>query len=464
MNLNYAITDRLAPRHKNAVMGWVWFYFGQEGWDMYNGPHDLDRALARMMGHVVDGTHHWLYSPRYRGRDQKQRLQIAYWQNFLKTHYAGFLAKSAPVRPQVALLMPDYTGYFYRYFQYPKQDFAWTADALQQLQYPFDLLTEEEVELGETNLNEYKVLYVVGSEWSTPAIRQRIGEFLEGGGVVFANVDSLTLDISTGKRIDFLEKQFGVKVERKHKNAFYPSTQTAEEAVWGLQFDQWRGPYRVQGHMVHHLDDPRAWALLYARTKEKYVLDKDGQPKRPIPPIQGMQGGQPIRDPSWKMLRDKDGNLVRDEAVWKELDAAMARMPKQVLGIQQSPLDMRNPPVIKYAEELTAAGTAVSWGEVDEGKPLGDARPIAWWGDKVVGVETDQTVWLGTREGMSIHALSSRMEAHRATEPCNPFPGDMPELYEAFRPYCEALGLRRAKGGRNPTGIPLARRQAADEP
>ena len=102
MNLNYAITDRLAKRYKNPVMGWIWFYFGQEGWDMYNGPHDMDRALARMIGHNVDGSHHWLYSPRYRSRDQKQRLQIAYWQNFLKTHYATILAKSAPVKPEVA--------------------------------------------------------------------------------------------------------------------------------------------------------------------------------------------------------------------------------------------------------------------------------------------------------------------------------------------------------------------------
>lgn len=46
MNLNYAITDALAPRFKNAVMGWVWFYFGQEGFDMYNGPHDMERAMA----------------------------------------------------------------------------------------------------------------------------------------------------------------------------------------------------------------------------------------------------------------------------------------------------------------------------------------------------------------------------------------------------------------------------------
>ena len=227
---------------------------------MYNGPHDMDRALARMIGHNVDGTHHWLYSPRYRGRDRKQRLQIAYWQNFLKSHYSNILSKSEPVTPEIALLMPDTTGYYYRYFQYPKQDFAWTADAFQQLQYPYHLLTEEEVELGETKLSDYKALYVVGSEWSTPAIRKRIEQFIGNGGVVFANVDSLTLDVSSGKRIDFLKSHFGVDLKRKHKNGFYPSTQSAEEAVWAIPFDRWGGPFKVQGHMVHHLDDPRAWS------------------------------------------------------------------------------------------------------------------------------------------------------------------------------------------------------------
>ena len=40
-------------------------------------------------------------------------------------------------------------------------------------------------------------------------------------------------------------------------------------------------------------------------------------------------GGQPVRDPSWKLLRDKEGKLVRDEAVWKLLDATMAKMPNR---------------------------------------------------------------------------------------------------------------------------------------
>jgi hypothetical protein len=103
--------------------------------------------------------------------------------------------------------------------------------------------------------------------------------------------------------------------------------------------------------------------------------------------------------------------------------------------------------VIRYAEPLTAAGPAPTWSEVDEATTVGAARPIAWWGDKVVGIETAKTVWLGTREGMSIHALSSRMEAHRGTEPCNPFPSEIPELYEAFRPYSEALGYAARKAG-----------------
>ena len=443
MNLNYAITDRLAPRHKNLVMGWIWFYFGQEGFDMYNGPHDMGRAMARMMGHVVDGTHHWLYSPRYRSRDRKQRLQIAYWQNFLKSQYANFLSKSAPPQPQVALLMPDTTGYFYRYFQYPKQDFGWTAEALQNLQLSYHIITEEELELGEADLTDYKVLYVVGSEWSTPTIRRRIVDFIGQGGVAFANVDSLTLDIATGKRTDFLEKTFGAKIERKHKNAFFPSTQTAEEAVWAVQFDTWGNPFKLQGHMVHLLDDPRAWAKLYARTGQKFVMGEDGKPKRQIPDHNGMRGGRPRRDPSWQMTRDKNGKLTRDEAVWKQLDEAMATMPKEVLGIKQSPLDMRTPPQVKYPGGAVAA----NWSEIDEATAVNGAKPIAWWGDKVVGIEGERTVWLGTREGMNLHAISTRMSAHRGTEPCNPFPSEIPEMYESHRPYAEALGYAAKKAG-----------------
>lgn len=450
MNVNYASTDRLAPRWQNTVMGWVWFFFGREGADMYNGPHDIDRALARIMGHAVDGTHHWLYSPIYRGRDQSQRLQIAYWQNFLASHYQTFLARSAPPQPEVAVLMPDWTGYFYRAFQYPKQDWAYTIEALQNLQFPYHVITEEELELHEGTLQDYKVLYVIGSEWSTPTIRKRISDFLDSGGVVFANVDSLTLDIPTGQRIDYLEQTFGVKIEHKYKNCFYPTTQSVAEAEWALPFDTWNGVCKLQGHHVHMPDDPRAWAKLYQRTPDRFVMGTDGKPQLDA-------SGRPIRDPEYKLIRDGKGKLVRDEEAWKEHDEQMAKMPREVLSLSQSPLDMRQPPQIRY--DLGAGGTrptdrstgpskstAVTWGEVDVAKVV-RGKPIAWWKDKVCGVETKNTVWLGTREGLSVHALSSRMSMHRTTEPCNPYPAEIPDSPEARRPYVEALGHAAIKAG-----------------
>jgi hypothetical protein len=108
---------------------------------------------------------------------------------------------------------------------------------------------------------------------------------------------------------------------------------------------------------------------------------------------------------------------------------------------------MRSPPQIRYAAGVGFTNPVVTWGEVDTASPVNGATPIAWWNDKVVGVETTNTVWFGTREGASLHALSSRMDAHRATEPCNPFPAEIPELYEAHRPYAEALGYAARKAG-----------------
>ncbi len=166
---------------------------------------------------------------------------------------------------------------------------------------------------------------------------------------------------------------------------------------------------------------------------------------------------RPIRDPGYKLIRDAKGKLVRDEEAWKQHDEQMAKMPREVLSLSQSPLDMRQPPQIRY--EFDADGnrpaprstgrvnsTAVTWGEVDVAQAV-RGKPIAWWGDKVCGVETKNTVWLGTREGLSVHALASRMSLHRTTEPCNPYPTEIPDSYEGRRPYVEALGHAAIKAG-----------------
>ena len=407
MTVNYAMTDHMARKYRNIVMGWSWFYFGQEGVGLYEGPYDNGRALARMMGHRVDGIHHWLYSPIYRGRDQRQRLQIAYWHNFLAHHYQGFLSKSEPVPAQVALLMPDWTGYFYRVFNYPKMDWAYTAEGLQEAQIPYEVVFEEELEQEPGALGQYKVLYVVGSEWTTPTVRKRVEDFIKGGGVVFANLDSLSLDISTGKRTDVLEKAFGVKIERKHKNSFLPSAQTAEEEEWSAQLNGWGKATWLQGHDVHK---PGVYAKI------------------------------------WKA---EGGKVVRNEEEWAKLDTAMAKMPKEVRGIAQSPLDMREPPKVRYAEGVGPTEPTVTWSEVDTAKALA-GKPIAWYGDAVCGVETERTVWLGTRPGMDLHAISPRMSMNRTTEPCNPYVTEVSDSYAPHKPYVDVIAYAAKKAGVKP--------------
>ena len=405
MSFNYAQTDRLAHKFGNVVMGWSWFFFGKEGQGMYDGPYDNGRALARMMGRRVDGIHHWLYSPIYRGRDQRQRLQIAYWHNFLAHHYATFLARSEPVAARAALLLPDWTGYFYRMFNYPVMDVAYTGTALEEAQIPYEVIFEEELECENGVLAPYKVLYVVGSEWTTPSIRRRIEEFIARGGVVCANVDSLSLDISTGRRTDFLEKTFGVKIDRKYKNSFLPSAQTAEEEEWSAQLNGWGKPAWLQGHNVH-------------------------------------QSG--VHAAIWKQEGDR---LVPDPQQWPKLETAMAKMPAEVRGIRQSPLDMRDPPRVRYAEGVGPTAPTATWGEIDTATIV-HGTPIAWYGQQICGAETDRTVWLGTRPGMDRHALSPRMSLNQTTEPCNPYVTQpIVDAYDVHRPYVDVVAYAARKAG-----------------
>ena len=438
MNLSYAVTDRLAPRFNTPVMGWVWFYFGREGRDMYRGPNDCARAMARLMGHRVDGTHHWLYSPIYRGVDRKQRLQIAYWQNFLAMHYNGYISGSAPPETQIAMLMPNYTGYFYRYFQHPKADWAYTAEGFQNSQLSFEMVTEEELELDEGVLDQYKVLYVVGGEWTTPTIKKRINTFIKNSGIVFANVDSLSLDIVRNERTDYLEKTFGVKITHKYKNGFFPSAQTMEESAWAKTLDTWGFPAKLQGHSVqwNKEDDPRSFAKIWARTPLSVVKEQDGKVKRDA--LRRM-----IRKPEWKIIRGKDGHPMVDEKEFKKYDEVMGKMPKKVRGITQSPLDMRKEHIITFKD-----GKAVpTYGEIDTARAVNKGKPIAWYGKEIVGIETKNTVWLGLRLGNDLHAISPRMSMHRSLEPVNPFVTDPPDLYQSHKPYADILAYAAEKAG-----------------
>ena len=405
MTVSCALTDRLVREFRNVVMGWSWFYFADEAEDMYDGPGDIERALARMMGHRIDGIHHWLYSPQYRSRHRQQRLQLAYWHNFLGKHYATFLSRSAPPTPRVALLLPDWTGYFYRVYNYPKMDFACTAAALREAQIPFEIVCEEAIELDSHALEPYEVLYVAGSEWTTRTIRRRIKEFIDGGGHVFATADSLSLDIPTGRRTEFLEHTFGVKLTHKRKNPFYPSSQTAEEEAWGAKLIGSRKPLSFQGHHLH-----RAGVLS-------------------------------------KLWVRRDGEIERNEDEWGKVEAVMAKMPRLGRGgIRQSPIDMRTPPRIKYAEHLGPQDGLVTYGEICTGK-MTTGIAIAWHEGGICGVETQHTVWLGTKPGMSLHALAPRLSLSRQTEPGNPYPNAVSSEYATHKPYVDIVSYVARKAG-----------------
>jgi len=402
MAVNYAVSDHLARKHNNTVMGWSWFYPRAAGpGQIYDGPgYPIERALARLMGHTVDGIHHWVYDKEYRGPQEgplRQRRQLAYWHNFFRLQYAAFLSKSEPVRPDVAILLPDYSGYFYPMFLFNK-DFAWLTTAFGAAQLPFAIVTEEEIEREPDALKPFKAVYVASSEWSTPTLRQRFADYVAAGGTLCANGDSLSLDITTGARTDFLEKVCGVKLTHKHKTPFMPSIQSPEERDWAAKI----ALPQFQNNLVHE--------------QESTLWKKDGD--------------------KW----------VRDEEAWAKLDASLATMPKAGRGgLPQSVLDMRKPPVLRYAEEL-GGGTAVSYGELCTAEAV-RGKPVAWHGEQVCGVETERTVWLGDRAGASIHAIFPRMDLARGTEPVNPFTLRGSDDYEKFRPYVKALTRATDKAG-----------------
>jgi len=411
MAINYAHTDHFARKYHNVIMGWSWFWFANKGERLY-GPYDIERGLARMMGHSVDGIHHWLYSPQYRSKYQGQRLQLATWYNFLASHYATFLAKSAPPAPQVAVLMPDYTGYFYRQFTHPKMDHTYLSQGLTEAGIPYEIISEEELDLETDALKPYKLLCVVSSEWTTPTIRRRIEAFIARGGTVLVGTDALSLDITMGKRTDFLENVCGAKLTHKYKNPFSPSMQTAEEEAWGAELNG-LGVLSLQGggEIGGDVDKPGVFAKL------------------------------------WKA---QDGQPVRDEEAWKKMDAVLAKLPAKGRGdLAQSAIDMRQVPRIKYLSETGAPDNLPAYGEIDVAT-VTKGKPIAWYGKDICGIETEHTVWLGTSPGMSLHALAPRKSMSQMTEPCNPFLTTVPDEYSGHQPYVNLLAYAVRKAGVKP--------------
>jgi hypothetical protein len=172
-----------------------------------------------------------------------------------------------------------------------------------------------------------------------------------------------------------------------------------------------------------------------------------------------------------KLWKNESGKWVADEEAWARLNNSLTGMPATARGgIPQSVLDMRKPPAIRYGENDPPPVTV--YGEICTADVVA-GKPIAWYGDKVCGVETERTVWIGDRPGASIHALFPRLDMSRGTEPVNPFVTGVTDDYEKFRPYVNVLtraadkaGVRRlvtlTRDGRMPCNLEVLPRLDAD--
>lgn len=401
--LAYAQLDHLSRKFGNVVMNWSWFNDNPATVLDYFRPCDYERALARLVGHRGDGIHFFIDSPFYKTPPFKGfRDQLGFWHNFFIKQYPAFLARSEPVQPTVALLAPDYTGYFYRMWGVNKQNYAFTGQALSEAQIPFAVVSEEELEQDAGALDGFKLLYVVSSEWTTPTIRQRITDFMRKGGTLCVDSDSLSLDIPTGERTDFLEKTCGAKLVKKYKTPLYPTMQNAEESAWATSVN---GLAMWQANNLHH-------------------------------------GALSV---FWQ--KDATGKVVRNEGTWKRLDDLMAKMPRTGRGgLAQEPVDLRETPKIRYAEGVGATDGLVAYSEISTAE-VKAGKPIAWKGDEVCGIETEHAVWLGSSPGMGVHALFPRVSFSQTTDPCNPFTTSAPDDFAPHQPYVDLVAYAARKAG-----------------
>lgn len=229
MALAYAPLDRLSQKYRKPVFGWSWFWpliREEDGIGGYRH-EEVERAFAQIFSHEVHGLLYWVYNVGFL-RNQPHMQTIAFWHHWFQKHWP-FLKASHPAKPQVALLKPLTTGRFYASYRYPKQDYGWTVQALLDLQIPFTVITEEEVR--RFGVGDYKVLLVVSAERVPRNVSKAIEAYLDRGGMVFTDCDSLAMD-EAGRPADVLTRRFGARLTRKHKTWFLSSKLSLAEEAW----------------------------------------------------------------------------------------------------------------------------------------------------------------------------------------------------------------------------------------
>jgi len=323
----FAWTDRLSREYQRPVLDYAWFLTSLHSSPT---PRQIERAFGRSLMHTTHGYLMWVYLQTLWRTQPEMRGAVAFWHHFFQDHW-GFLKEAEPLRPQIAVLFPGYAGYFYKLWDYPKQDYCWGAQALIEAQYPFTVVQEEEVEKG--ILNNYKALVVFSAERTSAKVLEEIGTFIDNGGCVFADGDSLARSID-GKPTNFLQRRFGVEVTHKAHAPFMPTYQSKEEQRWA----------------------------------ESLSLEK----KVPLPAS-------------------------------NSLGCALTELPDTGA-------------LIDVDASIDTSGRTRTWHDIVTGRATG-GKVLATYQGRAVGVETERTVWWGTRPGMDMEATFDRKELQYWGEP-----------------------------------------------
>lgn len=349
--LAHAFTDQLSRRYQRPVIGLSQFYPNA---NRDNDPKKISRALAKMMGHNIHGFIFWVYGQEWNEKPEA-RNALGYWHKLFNIHWP-FLAKAWSPSPQVAVVYPRNTANMYPHWTYPKKDFGWLVQALKESHIHFEIIADNQVEESPEILGDYKVLLIPGATWEGKRFYSAVEKFVNSGGFVYTDGDSLSMNMETGQREQLLERVFKVRFDEKNKGLIQPTFDSIGEFEWR------------EGHA-------KAWQKV---NWLPFDLDKGQKPSEIIPV-----------------------NMENEE--FQEL--AHTCPTRSGTGIKQRLLDPRIKHfVAAVGETKNLPATHRTFHDIVTASVLKGGNVVANYNGKACAIETGQTLWTGFRAGFD-HAM-----------------------------------------------------------
>ncbi|MCF7854052.1 MAG: hypothetical protein K9N51_04580 [Candidatus Pacebacteria bacterium] len=366
--IHYAFTDQLSRRYRMPVMGWSWFTNDFESSRAYDAKGTA-RALARAMGHNTHGLFFWVYFNGW-AKIPESRAAVAVWHRTLQAHW-DFLKHATVPAPQVAVVFPRNTGNMYKEWDYPKRDYGWTIQALSESHVPFEVIADNQVENEPDILNDYKVLIIPTATWESPMFLKRVQHFVERGGYVYTNGDSLMASTS-GEPASVLGDIFGIRPEKKYKALIQPTFDSPEEHAWAME--QKKHPPRIKHN--------------------------------------GAAGGE-----SYRRADNYEPAVFTEE----DFERASRDLPATSgTGLEQQ--------LVSPAKEQLIVGSTAdipeqhrTFHDIVTGTPSTGAKALAAYRGGVCAVETERTLWLGFRPGFDLACRFPKKQMFLWGEPVWPF-------------------------------------------